>query len=298
MVSFVPHILHSITSIGGFFLKRLAIFSLVLVFLTSAACDQELKEHPISIELKREITASQETIESSRSVSGIIRFDDALASKKPEKSTLFLIVRSKGTTAGPPLAVKRYSLIKFPFEYKIGQGNVMAKGAQFEGAIDITARLDMDGVAKAQPGDIEGTVTARAGDAAVEIVLDRVVETVVVPTGSASVSGTIRVDPALVDKLPKTATLFLIARSEGVRQGIPLAVKKVVAVEFPYSFTLGQSDVMLPGAGFDGPITLFARVDQDGDAAPTPGDIDGKVSATAGDKNIELVLDNLIGVSQ
>ena len=279
-------------------MKYLAIFSLVLVFSASAACDRELKEHPISIELKREITASQEATDPSRSTSGTIRFDDALVSKKPEKSTLFLIARSKDTAAGPPLAVKRYSLVKFPFEYKIGQGNVMVKGAQFEGEIDITARLDMDGVAKAQPGDIEGTVTARAGDAAVEIVLDRIVETVVVPAGSASVSGTIRIDPVLVDKLPKTATLFLIARSEGVRRGIPLAVKKVVAVEFPYSFTLGQSDVMLPGAGFDGPITLFARVDQDGDAAPTPGDIDGKVSATAGDKNIELVIDNLIGVSQ
>ncbi len=174
----------------------------------------------------------------------------------------------------------------------------MVKGAQFEGEIDITARLDMDGVAKAQPGDIEGTVTARVGDIAVGIVLDRVVETVTVSTGSASVSGTIRIDPALVDKLPKTATLFLIARSEGARRGMPLAVKKVMAEEFPYSFTLGQSDVMLPGAGFEGPITLFARVDQDGDAAPTPGDIDGKISATAGDKNIELVLDNLIGVSQ
>ena len=279
-------------------MKYLAIFSLVLVFSVSAACDRELKEHPISIELKREITAGQEATDLSRSVSGIIRFDDALVSKKPENSTLFLIARPEGTTAGPPLAVKRYSLVKFPFEYKIGQGNVMVKGAQFEGEIDITARLDMDGVAKAQPGDIEGTITARAGDAAVEIVLDRVVETVVVPTGSALVSGTIRIDPVLVDKLPKTATLFLIARSEGVRRGIPLAVKKVVAVEFPYSFTLGQSDVMLPGAGFDGPITLFARVDQDGDAAPTPGDIDGKVSATAGDKNIELVVDSLIGGSQ
>jgi hypothetical protein len=279
-------------------LKYLAIFSLVLVVLASAACDRELKEHPISIELKREITASQEAADPSRSVSGIIRFDDALASKKPEKSTLFLIARSKGATAGPPLAAKRHSLVKFPFEYKIGQGDVMVKGAQFEGEIDITARLDMDGVAKAQPGDIEGTITARTGDVAVEIVLDQVVETVVMPTGSASVSGTIRVDPVLVEKLPKTATLFLIARSEGVRRGIPLAVKKVMAEGFPYSFTLGQSDVMLPGAGFEGPITLFARVDQDGDAAPTPGDIDGTISATAGDKNIELVLDNLIGVSK
>jgi hypothetical protein len=279
-------------------LKYLAIFLLILIFSVSAACDRELKEHPISIELKREIAASQGTIDSSGSVSGIIRFDDALGSKKPEKSALFLIARSRGATAGPPLAVKRYSLVKFPFEYKIGQGDVMVKGAQFEGEIDITARLDMDGVAKAQLGDIEGTTTARPGDVAVEIVLDQVVETVAMPTGSASVSGTIRVDPALVDKLPKTATLFLIARSEGARRGIPLAVKKVMAEEFPYSFTLGQSDVMLPGAGFEGPITLFARVDQDGDAAPTPGDIDGKISATAGDKNIELVLDNLIGVSQ
>ncbi len=133
-------------------MRYLAIFSLVLVFSVSAACDRELKEHPISIELKREITAGQEATDPSRSVSGIIRFDDALVSKKPEKSTLFLIARSKDTAAGPPLAVKRYSLVKFPFEYNIGQGNVMVKGAQFEGEIDITARLDMDGVAKGTTG--------------------------------------------------------------------------------------------------------------------------------------------------
>ncbi len=82
MVSFVSHISHSITSIGGFFLKHLAIFSLVLVFSASVACDRELKEHPISIELKREITASREATDPSRSVSGIIRFDDALVYKK------------------------------------------------------------------------------------------------------------------------------------------------------------------------------------------------------------------------
>ena len=287
-------------------MKYLAIFSLFLVFFSVSACDKELKEHPVSPQLKQQMAAQKEAANEGQFISGLVRIPEELSSRASEKPVLFLIARPEGTSGGPPLAAKRYSLIKFPFEYRIGQENVMLEGNRFEGKITLTARLDMDGFAKASPGDIEGTVTVSAGDEAVEIVLDRVVEATARSAagdrivgdriaGDRSVSGIIRVDPALADRLPKNGALFLIARSEGVQRGMPLAVKKLTAVEFPYSFSLDQSDVMLPDASFEGPITLFARIDHDGDAAPAPGDIDGKISVTVGDKNIELILNNLIG---
>ena len=52
---------------------------------------------------------------------------------------------------------------------------------------------------------------------------------------------------------------------------------------------------MLPGALFEGPITIFARLDKDGDAAPAPGDIDGVVATKPGDQQVEIILNHLIG---
>ncbi len=84
--------------------------------------------------------------------------------------------RAQGGVARPPLAVKRYSLVKFPFEYRIGQADAMLEGTIFDGKLAITARLDMDGNRVSSPGDLEGVVAAQAGDKDVNITLTLVTE--------------------------------------------------------------------------------------------------------------------------
>ena len=238
--------------------------------------------------------ARKKVSDPARSVSGTVDFDESIASKVPKQGTLFIIARPEGVLRGPPLAAKRHSLVKFPFDFKIGQENVMLEGNTFEGNITVTARWDLDGMPKASPDDIDGSVTVASGSTGVKVVLSHVIE---VKKGSTDtmVSGTIRIDPTLADQMPEGASLFLIARSEGVKRGIPLAVKKLQGVTFPYSFTLGQADVMLPGALFEGPITIFARLDKDGDAAPASGDIDGVVATNPGNQQVEIILNHLIG---
>ncbi len=275
-------------------LKRLAIFWLVISFFAIVSCDRELKEHPISPQVKQQMDAIKKFSDPARSVSGTVDFDESIASKVPKQGTLFLIARPEGVLSGPPLAAKRHSLVKFPFDFKIGQENVMLEGNTFEGNITVTARWDLDGMPKASPDDIDGSVTVTSGSTGVKIVLSHVIEAKKGSTDTM-VSGTIRIDTSLADQIPEGASLFLIARSEGVQRGIPLAVKKLQGVTFPYSFTLGQADVMLPGALFEGPITIFARLDKDGDAAPAPGDIDGVVATKPGDQQVEIILNHLIG---
>ncbi len=275
-------------------LKRLAIFWLIISFFAIVSCDRELKEHPISQQVKQQMDARKKFSDPARSVSGTVDFDESIASKVPKQGTLFLIARPEGVLRGPPLAAKRHSLVKFPFDFKIGQENVMLEGNTFEGNITVTARWDLDGMPKASPDDIDGSVTVTSGSTGVKIVLSHVIEAKKGFTDTM-VSGTIRIDPSLADQIPEGASLFLIARSEGVQRGIPLAVKKLQGVTFPYSFTLGQADVMLPGALFEGPITIFARLDKDGDAAPAPGDIDGVVATKPGDQQVEIILNHLIG---
>ena len=276
-------------------MKQLAIFSLISSFFAVVACNQELKEHPISPQVKQQMAARKKAGDPARSISGTIEFDESIVSKISEQGTLFIIARHEGVPSGPPLAAKRHSLIKFPFKFKISQENVMMEGNTFEGSLTITARWDLDGLPKAAPDDVEGSVTVPSGSTNIRIVLNHVIEVEKASAEVKTVSGTIRIDPSLIGHMPEGASLFLIARSERAQKGMPLAVKKLDEIKFPYSFTLGQADVMLPGAVFDGPVTIFARLDKDGDAAPASGDIDGNTVANAGDQHVEIMLNHLVG---
>ena len=110
-----------------------------------------------------------------------------------------------------------------------------------------------------------------------------------------NIEGTVNVSEALQKKIPENGTLFIFARSEGVKRGPPLAVKRVAELKLPYEFTLGPEDVMIQGTAFEGAMVLAARIDVDGDARAGPGDIEGFVSAQPGDRNIKLLLNHLTG---
>ena len=276
-------------------MKQLAVFPLIFSIFAIVSCHRELKEHPISPQVKRQMDAREKSSDPARSISGTVEFDESIISKIPKQGTLFLIARPEGILSGPPLAAKRHSLIKFPFAFKIGQENVMLEGNTFEGNITVTARWDLDGLPKASPDDVEGSVTVPSGSTNVRIALNHVIEVDKTSAEVKTVSGTIYIDPALADQMPEGASLFLIARSEGAQRGMPLAVKKLKEIKLPYSFALGQADVMLPGAVFDGPVTIFARLDKDGDAAPASGDIDGSAVTNAGEEQVEIVLNHVIG---
>ena len=106
-------------------MKQLAVFTLIFCIFAIVSCDRELKEHPISPQVKLQMDAREKSSDPARSISGTVEFDESIISKIPKLGTLFLIARPEGILSGPPLAVKRHSLIKFPFAFKIGQENVM-----------------------------------------------------------------------------------------------------------------------------------------------------------------------------
>lgn len=262
---------------------------MIVSLVLALGCEKELKEHPLPASLKKKIQQESDPTVKAQEVTGTIRVEDALAASVPEDASLFIIARKPGQESGPPLAVRRHSFAKLPFDYSIGPQQVMLEGNVFEGTINLTARLDQDGNAKPSPGDIEGTLTVQAGDKQANIVLDRQIEGT-----KKAIAGTVRLGPGMETKAPENGALFLIARPEGVEKGFPLAVKLEKAVKLPYTFTLSQQDVMLPGAEFDGRMTLIARLDSDGDARPGPGDLQGHVVAEPGDSGVDIVLDTPI----
>ncbi len=82
----------------------------------------------------------------------------------------------------------------------------------------------------------------------------------------APISGRIEVAPALSGEQPEGAILFVIARPQGATGGPPLAVLRIAGPVFPVEFEIGPGDVMIPSMRFEGPISLSARLDSDGNA--------------------------------
>jgi hypothetical protein len=108
------------------------------------------------------------------------------------------------------------------------------------------------------------------------------------------ISGIISVADDYANSVPKNSKLFVIARYKGIDSGPPLAVQRHNLVEFPFSYRIGPTHVMLEGNKFEGEISIKARIDQDGNAKSSPGDIEGQRMAKAGDENVDIVLDQMI----
>ena len=209
-----------------------------------------------------------------------------------DSATLFIFLRTKGVEGGPPLAVKRLSGITFPYEYQIGPWDTMVPGTKLEGELTLTARLDQDGDAKSSPGDIDGSRAVMPGDKYADIVMDHQVPGT--PVAGKWVSGTVTVDPAVKSTVPDSATLFIFARAKGAQGGPPLAVQRFAETQFPYKFKIGQPDVMIPGVKFDGELILTARIDRDGNAKSSPGDIEGSRETAVGGENVDITLNRIV----
>ena len=108
------------------------------------------------------------------------------------------------------------------------------------------------------------------------------------------ISGQIRVADELADKVNDNDVLFIIARKE---VGPPLAVKRVLQPTFPLTYSLSESDAMIPGTVFQGEMLIKARLDADGNAGPlASGDMSGETSRTVpvGSNGADITIDTLV----
>lgn len=271
-------------------MKQLALFWYFSIILLVWGCERDLKEHPLPESLKKELARKADPAIHDNDVIGTISLDPDLKVNLQPGAGLFIFARPEGMDAGPPLAVKRHSVFQFPFEFELGQLNTMIEGSEFEGTMNLMARLDQDGNRKSSPGDVEGKVVVKGGQKGVQLILNTLIS-----YDASNIEGVIDVSEALKSKVPENGVLFIFARSEGVRRGPPLAVKRIAGVQFPFEFVLGPQDIMMPGAAFEGPMVLAARIDLDGDARAGPGDLEGFIEATPGDRKVQLLLNHITG---
>lgn len=108
-----------------------------------------------------------------------------------------------------------------------------------------------------------------------------------------AVQGTIRFAPGSERRLGGSDALFITARPVGDAKAPPLAVLKMVGVQPPVAYRIGQEDVMMPGTWFRGKVEVKAVLRKSGFVgAPVKGDLDSKPVGPVepGAKGVDLEL--------
>jgi len=102
---------------------------------------------------------------------------------------------------------------------------------------------------------------------------------------TASLRGSVSLDPRLRDRVRSGDTLFVFARAADER-GPPLAVLRTVTGSWPLKFELDDRNAMMPGRSLSAfnRVILEARISRSGNALAQPGDLRG-VSAVLDPRN-------------
>lgn len=119
--------------------------------------------------------AASPAIKASATIKGSIDIAPALKSKFTDKDVLFLF--AKPGQSGPPVAAIRGNAGKFPVEFELNDSMAMDPGNKLttHKEVSLTARISRTGDAKAQSGDLEGTLAAvKVGAKGVKLVINTV----------------------------------------------------------------------------------------------------------------------------
>jgi cytochrome c-type biogenesis protein CcmH len=116
-------------------------------------------------------------------------------------------------------------------------------------------------------------------------------------TGAATVSGVVKLAPALAGKAAPDDTVFVYARAaQGSR--MPLAILRKQVKDLPLSFTLDDSMAMSPAARLSSAqqVVISARISKRGEAMPQPGDLQGQSAPVApGASGLAIEIGQIVG---
>jgi hypothetical protein len=107
-------------------------------------------------------------------VTGQVLLAPELTGRVPQGAVLFLIARTSDSER--PIAVKRIPAPEFPLAFELGPEDRMPHAMPFVGPFQLVARVDADGEAATQVGDLQGAAqgTHSPGATGVIILIDEI----------------------------------------------------------------------------------------------------------------------------
>jgi len=117
-------------------------------------------------------------VDPNKFIRGKVETTAATKDKVKPGGVLFVMVRkpdASGAPSGPPLAVTRLAVDKWPVSFELTEANAMIGGTAFSGDVVVMARYDQDSDALSkQPGDLTGLAKATIPAKDVAVKLDTV----------------------------------------------------------------------------------------------------------------------------
>jgi len=134
-----------------------------------------------------------------------------------------------------------------------------------------------------------------AGESASKPALDNLSTFAAAETTGKDLTGTVSISAKLKNTVGPNDVVFVFARAAAAG-GQPLAVIRLDAGSLPASFKLDDSQAMTPGSALSSQdsVDLVARISKSGNAAPSPGDLEGSMKAVkVGSSGVKLVIDHV-----
>jgi cytochrome c-type biogenesis protein CcmH len=108
-------------------------------------------------------------------INGSVRLAPALQGKVAPGDTLFVFARAPGESKAP-VAIVRATAAELPFAFTLDDSRSMIASARLSSMkeVNLVARVSKSGTAVAQPGDLEGSLSAvKLGASGVQLLIDR-----------------------------------------------------------------------------------------------------------------------------
>ncbi|MCK5435672.1 MAG: c-type cytochrome biogenesis protein CcmI, partial [Nitrosomonadaceae bacterium] len=141
----------------------------------------------------------------------------------------------------------------------------------------------------------------KIGDQNVRILIDqqvgqKVTNGVGAESSASTISGVVKISPALAGKASPEDTLYIYARAkDGPR--MPLAIVRLQAKNLPAQFSLKDGMGMNPNMKLSSfpEVVISARVTKSGKAIPASGDLQGFSEVVKiGDQNVKILIDQQV----
>jgi len=209
-------------------------------------------------------------------------------------------VNQKGDLSGKPYQFLQKALALKPDHMKSLwlAGTYYFQQQQFQQAIDTWQKLNalLDPASKTAQTIRNGIAQAQQ-KLGVPVTQEPAVANIATATTTASISGSVSLDPKLAQQAKPTDTVFVYARAAS-GPPMPLAVVRKQVKDLPFNFTLDDSMAMMPQmklSAFD-KVVVTARISSSGNAITASGDLisnKNEIASNHVDK-LELVIDSVV----
>jgi len=228
-----------------------------------------------------------------RLIAGTVEAEPALVEGLTGKERLHVLAQSP---EGETVAVQSIQTLGFPADFCISEANVIAATGPIPATVTLSAYLTLDDVVVA-----EGSATDPVGWGQERVrirlsardVLSGIEEDS--SGGGGEIRGKVVLSPQVEYVGQAKDVLYIIVRDS---DGKTLSVSQPYPnPSFPMEFVLKAGETMMGTIPEGQEVFLIARLDRDGNAFSSPGDLEGAVTRGAvrlGETGAEILLDRVI----